>query len=128
MTTIGIIKLTNKENDWIIGLPDRVEINSPGFSSSIQIKYNNRPNKEIHLAKESYHKHTNNIDECYLVLSGWLKIRIENKLYTIHEKEIIRVPSHYCHIVEEYSLNVEYLTIRAPISNIMTKENCKNLI
>lgn len=124
MPTISSINLIENKNTWILGTPDAVDVYSPGFSPSIQIKYNKEPCKKTHLKNETYHKHLENIVECYLVLNGWLKLLIENEEHCLKEREIIRVPSHHCHKVIDYSNDVEYMTIRAPASDESKKREC----
>ncbi len=44
-------------SEWVIGTPPAVKVSSPGFSTAIQIRYNNQIKKE----KEEAHYHTDNI-------------------------------------------------------------------
>ena len=54
MPKVSKINLEDNKNTWIIGTPHAVDISSPGFSPSIQIKYNKNPCKETHLKNEKY--------------------------------------------------------------------------
>jgi mannose-6-phosphate isomerase-like protein (cupin superfamily) len=115
-----IIKL--KENNWVIGTPPAVTTSSPGFSNSLQISYYNRPKDP---KEEKYHYHTDNIEECYIVLQGKIRLKINGKTnYELEENEAIRVPPYQRHKIINFSKDVSYLTIRAPISDDSTTVEC----
>jgi len=101
--------------NWVIGTPTAVSKDSPGFSHSLQISYNNGPKNP---QDEKYHYHTDSIEECYIVLKGDITLKIDGKTdYQLFKNEAIRVPPYRCHKIIEFSNDVSYLTIRAPISD-----------
>lgn len=123
MAEIGVIKLSEKKNRWVIGTPEEVGVNDVGYSPSVQIKYSYQPTKK-EFENETYHTHIENIVECYLVLHGSINVRVEDQIFELREKEALRVPSNHCHKVMDFSEDVEYLTIRAPPSYGSKKRLC----
>jgi mannose-6-phosphate isomerase-like protein (cupin superfamily) len=122
---IDVIKLEDHKNQWVIGTHPKMATELPGYSNSIEIKYKVNPNLIEHHQREQYHSHSNNIEECYLVLHGWLKVLVEGQIIKLVKKQIIRIPSHVCHKIADFSANVEYLTIRAPTSDETSKNVCE---
>jgi mannose-6-phosphate isomerase-like protein (cupin superfamily) len=121
MSNIEKICFNGIISEWVIGTPPVVDVDSSGFSTSLQISYNNlKEGKD----KEQCHKHLETIEECYLVLEGTLTIEVNEKTHTLEKRELLKVPAHVWHRVVCSSENVEYLTIRAPISHDYQKVVC----
>jgi len=113
-----MIKLNENTNKWVLGSrPAAIKL-----SNTLQIKYNLNPKSK--LEKEVWHKHINTIEECYLVLNGEMKIKIEHEIFTLKQREMLHVPPNFCHKIIWCTENLEYLTIRAPPSDSSTKILC----
>ena len=74
------------KSSWIIGTPPAVSDGSAGSSRSLQIAYTDKHRVE------SFHRHTGEIEECYIVLKGLIKLKVEDRIHTLTEKTMIRVP------------------------------------
>lgn len=123
MVRVGVLDLSDPEkwNHWVIGTLREVPESSPFHSDQLQIKYNKNPEKEHFLKKEVEHWHTPPIEEYYLVLQGTLNVKVENEIFHIRPMQILSVPPNKRHKVIDFSLPIQYFTIRAPISSRRTK-------
>ncbi len=120
----SIIKLDeiNNQNRWIIGTPPAIEKESPFYSGHIQINHIKDPKREDLFKKEKKHSHKFPIEEIYLVLNGTLDLEIINQMVTIKSKELLVVPSEVSHKIKDFSDGIDFLVIRAPVSNDETKK------
>ncbi len=118
-----IIKLDekNNQNRWIIGTPPAVEKESPFYSGNMQINHIKQPKRDDFFSKEQKHSHNSPIEEIYLVLNGTLDLEISNQTVTIKSKELLVVPSEVIHQIKDFSDDIDFLVIRAPVSNDKTK-------
>ena len=106
------------KSSWIIGTPPAVPSDSAGSSKSLQIAYT-----DTHRV-ESFHRHTGEIEECYIVLKGSIRLKVKDSIHTLTEMTMIRVPPKMCHKIIEFSEDAAYLTIRAPLSDESSKYDC----
>jgi len=122
-----ILDLNENKNKWIIGTPDAVD-KLEFYSEQVQVK-NNKVNgedeKQRLIAKETFHRHALPIKEYCLVLTGTLKVKVENEEHEVNRMNLLVVRHSKCHKVSDCSSDVEYLTIRAPASDDFTKMDCK---
>jgi mannose-6-phosphate isomerase-like protein (cupin superfamily) len=114
------LKEPGNMNRWIIGGPPQVPENSPFSSEQIQIAYVRNIQKGI-LIKEPEHYHTYPIEEFYLVLKGTLRVKVEKDTITIRPMQILAIPPETRHRIVNHSQQLQYFTIRAPISTEKTK-------
>lgn len=123
MVEVAVLDLNDprKWNHWVIGTPEEVPESSPFHSEQLQIKYNKNPEKEHFLETEEEHWHTSPIEEYYFVLEGTLKVKIENKVFHLEPMQMLPVPPDKRHKVLDFSLPIQYFTIRAPSSSKRTK-------
>jgi mannose-6-phosphate isomerase-like protein (cupin superfamily) len=119
-TAILNLKDPKNMNRWIIGGPPQVPKDSPFHSEQIQIAYVKNIPKDI-LTKEPEHYHTSHIEEFYLVLKGTLEVKVENDIMTIKPTQILAIPPGTRHKIVNHSQQLQYFTIRAPISTEKTK-------
>jgi mannose-6-phosphate isomerase-like protein (cupin superfamily) len=122
MVKVAILDLNDPKNcnRWIIGLPKEVPEGSPFYSEQIQIAYVKNLEKGI-IEKEPEHYHTPPIEEFYLVLKGTLKVKVEDNTIVLKSKQILAIPPNKRHKILDYSLPIQFFTIRAPISTEKTK-------
>ena len=114
MEVFDLLEYAGKQDNWVIGSPIKVPVDSPGYSKSLQISYHY---KEIDHREEKFHYHTDGIEECYFVFEGSITLRIDKKDYRLSENQAIRVPPLKPHKIINFSDPVTYVTIRAPPSN-----------
>jgi len=122
MVKVALLDLKDPKNRnrWIIGTPKDVPKTSPFYSEQIQIAYVKNPQKGL-LEKEEEHSHTPPIEEYYLILEGTLTVRVEDKEITIKPNQILTIPPEKRHKITNYTLPLQFFTIRAPISTKKTK-------
>jgi mannose-6-phosphate isomerase-like protein (cupin superfamily) len=123
MVRVAVLDLEDpqKWNKWIIGTPEDVPKSSPFYSEQLQIKYNKNPDKEGFLEEEEEHWHSSPIEEFYFVLQGTLEVKVEDDVVNLGSMQILSVPPNKSHMVIDYSLPIQFFTIRAPISGEKTK-------
>ncbi len=94
----------------LVGPQPRDEL---GFvSSQFQIWYNNTPHSWVG-SGEVPHLHQNS-DECFIILSGSIKVTVEDETYIVGPREFCCFPAGVYHAVLEVYPPVETLMIRAP--------------
>jgi mannose-6-phosphate isomerase-like protein (cupin superfamily) len=122
MVKVAVLDLNDPKNwnHWIIGTPTEVPESSPFYSEQIQIAHVKNPEKGI-LEKEPEHYHLLPIEEFYLVLQGILKVKVEDNIIVVKPKQILAIPPNKRHRILNYSLPIQFFTIRAPISTEKTK-------
>jgi len=122
MVKVALLELKDPKNRnrWIIGTPTQVPKSSPFYSKQIQIAYVKNPEKGI-IEKEPEHYHTPPIEEFYLILQGALKVKVEDNIIVLKSKQILAIPPNKRHKILDYSLPLQFFTIRAPISTEKTK-------
>ncbi len=107
---------TSGFSDWVIGTRPRV-IDSSFISEQIQVFYANAPGQSL-LVDEKYHRHHPSLtEEYYLVLQGSLCVKVEGIEIHLGPMDMLPVRPEQCHSIINFSDDVQYLTIRAPISN-----------
>ena len=124
MSSIEVKNLKDIIDEWVIGSLPVVEVGSAFHSHTLQLLYRNKMNKQELLNKEEWHKHKHPIEECYFILNGKLTLKIKDQKIQLYKKDLIRIPSGLCHIVEDCSDNLEYIVIRAPPSKKDSKILC----
>ncbi|MDH5793768.1 MAG: cupin domain-containing protein [Candidatus Bathyarchaeota archaeon] len=122
MVKVAVLDLNDPKNwnHWIIGTPTEVPESSPFYSEQIQIAHVKNLEKGI-LEKEPEHYHSPPIEEFYLVLRGILKVKVEDNIIVLKPKQILAIPPNKRHKILNYSLPIQFFTIRAPISTEKTK-------
>ena len=122
MVKVAVLDLNDPKNwnHWIIGTPTEVPESSPFYSEQIQIAHVKNLEKGI-LEKEPEHYHSPPIEEFYLVLRGILKVKVEDNIIVLKPKQILAIPPNKRHKIVNYSLPIQFFTIRAPISTEKTK-------
>jgi mannose-6-phosphate isomerase-like protein (cupin superfamily) len=122
MVKVAVLDLNDPKNwnHWIIGTPTEVPESSPFYSEQIQIAHVKNLEKGI-LEKEPEHYHSPPIEEFYLVLQGILKVKVEDNIIVLKPKQILAIPPNKRHKILNYSLPIQFFTIRAPISTEKTK-------
>jgi mannose-6-phosphate isomerase-like protein (cupin superfamily) len=126
MASATVLNLSdpNTWNRWIVGTPEDVPESSPFYSEQIQIAFVKNPEKGL-LEKGTEHSHNSPIEEYYLVFEGTLEVKVENEIFILEPMRILKVPPMKRHKIINYSLPLQYFTIRAPISTHQTKSSTK---
>jgi mannose-6-phosphate isomerase-like protein (cupin superfamily) len=112
---------SDNQNRWVIGTAPAVEKSSRFYSDNIQVYHAKSPDKEQYLVKEKMHSHEYPIQEFYYVLEGFLELDVRNSPVRLGSGEMLLVSPGESHRVKDFSNVVEFLVIRAPISNDKTK-------
>lgn len=96
---------------WIVGTPPAIPKSSSAYSKWVQIGYTNTTSKVTEKSKLHSHRRS---DEYYLVIRGTLRIRVEDRTYSLGPMHVLRVPERVPHMALDYTVPLTYFVMRTP--------------
>ena len=126
MVKVIVVNLDERKNwnKWVIGTAPAVPEDSSCHSNQIQVSHVKNPAEGLRNEKKHFHKSP--IEEYYLVLMGQLEVEVDDKIVALGAKELLAVPPNVFHKVCNFSIDVEFLVMRAPASTNETKVTAKD--